>query len=104
MGLSFAMIQAGIRTYSGVRRRFDIKGIYNDIMVVDDYAHHPTEVAATLSAAKSGWNRRIVAVFQPHLFTRTREFFREFSTALQIADLVLITDTVSYTHLRAHET
>ena len=92
MGLSFEMIQAGITAYSGVRRRFDIKGTYNDIMVVDDYAHHPTEVEATLNAAKSGWKRRIVAVFQPHLFTRTREFFREFSTALQIADLVLITD------------
>ena len=80
MGLSFEMIQAGITAYSGVRRRFDIKGTYNDIMVVDDYAHHPTEVEATLNAAKSGWKRRIVAVFQPHLFTRTREFFREFST------------------------
>ena len=92
MGLSFQMIQKGITSYKGVRRRFDIKGIHKDIMVVDDYAHHPTEVEATLNAAKAGWDRRIVAVFQPHLFTRTQAFFREFATALQIADLVVITD------------
>ena len=92
MGLSFQMIQKGISTYQGVRRRFEIKGIHNDIMVVDDYAHHPTEVEATLQAAKAGWDRRIVAVFQPHLFTRTQAFFREFAKTLQIADVVVITD------------
>ena len=92
MGLSFKQIQSGIATYQGVRRRFDIKGIYQSVMIVDDYAHHPTEVEATLKAAKSGWDRRIVAVFQPHLFSRTQEFFREFSSALRISDLVIITD------------
>ena len=92
MGLSFEEIQKGIYTYKGVRRRFDIKGTFNDIMVVDDYAHHPTEVEATLNSAKTGWDRRIVAVFQPHLFSRTRDFFREFSDALTLADIVLITD------------
>jgi UDP-N-acetylmuramate--alanine ligase len=61
-------------------------------MLVDDYAHHPTEVEATLKAAKAGWDRRIIAVFQPHLFTRTQEFFREFAQVLQIADEVIITD------------
>ena len=92
MGLSFSMIQTGIKTYKGVRRRFDIKGCYHNIMVVDDYAHHPTEVEATLEAAKGGWNRRIIAVFQPHLFTRTQAFFREFAAALKKADVVFITD------------
>ena len=92
MGLSFEEIQKGIYTYKGVRRRFDIKGTFNDIMVVDDYAHHPTEVEATLNSAKTGWDRRIVAVFQPHLFSRTRDFFREFSDALTLADIVLITE------------
>ena len=92
MGLSFKKISAGIASYKGVRRRFDIKGTHNDIMVVDDYAHHPTEIVATLLAARSGWNRRIIAVFQPHLFTRTKEFFREFSIALKNADVVLILD------------
>ena len=90
MGLSFNVISTGISKYKGVRRRFDIKGIQNEIMVVDDYAHHPTEIIATLAAAKSGWRRRIIAVFQPHLFTRTKEFFREFAVALQNADFVLI--------------
>jgi len=92
MGLSFSSIQRGISTYKGVRRRFDIMGCYNNIMIVDDYAHHPTEIEATLSAAKGGWDRRIIAVFQPHLFTRTQAFFREFATALKNADVVIITD------------
>jgi len=92
LGLSFETIQSGMRGYQGVCRRFDIKGIHNDIIVVDDYAHHPTEVEATLKAAKNGWDRRVIAVFQPHLFTRTQEFFREFAQALQLADLVIITD------------
>ena len=92
MGLSFQKIQKGIQKYSGVRRRFDIKGIHNNIMVVDDYAHHPTEVKATLQAAKTGWDRRILAIFQPHLFTRTRDFYKEFSSALQISDHVILTD------------
>ena len=92
MGLSFQNIQKGIQKYSGVRRRFDIKGTYNNIMVVDDYAHHPSEVEATLKAAKAGWDRRILTIFQPHLFTRTRDFFKEFSSALQISDYVILTD------------
>ena len=92
MGLSFKIIAKGMHNYPGVRRRFDIKGIYDDILIVDDYAHHPTEVEATLRSARSGWDRRIVAVFQPHLFSRTKEFFKEFAEALQIADIVIITD------------
>ncbi|MFL2983554.1 MAG: UDP-N-acetylmuramate--L-alanine ligase [Candidatus Neomarinimicrobiota bacterium] len=92
MGLSFKTIKSGIKSYNGVRRRFDIKGNYNNILVIDDYAHHPTEVEATLKSAKSGWDRRIVAVFQPHLFTRTRDFFKEFANALNLADMIFITD------------
>ena len=92
MGLSFNMIAKGMKSYLGVRRRFDIKGVYDDILIVDDYAHHPTEVEATLESARSGWDRRIVAVFQPHLFSRTKEFFKEFAHALHTADIVIITD------------
>ena len=92
MGLSFRNISKGIQAYSGVRRRFDIKGVFNEIFVVDDYAHHPTEVEATLQSARSGWDRRIIAVFQPHLFTRTKQFYREFADALQNADVAIITD------------
>ena len=92
IGLSFQTIQRGISKYLGVRRRFDIKGIHKNIMVVDDYAHHPTEVEATLKAAKTGWERRIIAIFQPHLFSRTRDFFKEFAAVLQLADFVIISD------------
>ena len=92
MGLSFRNISKGVKAYSGVRRRFDIKGVHNKIFVVDDYAHHPTEVEATLQSARSGWDKRIVAVFQPHLYTRTKQFYREFANALQNADVAIVTD------------
>ena len=92
MGLSFKTIQKGIKRFSGVRRRFEIKGIENNIMVVDDYAHHPTEIIATIKAAKKGWDRRVVAIFQPHLFSRTRDFYKEFADALVQADFAIITD------------
>lgn len=93
MEIPFNIIKKGLIEYEGVRRRFEIKGIVNDIMVVDDYAHHPTEVAATLDAARSGWNnRRIIAVFQPHLYTRTRDFYREFAEAFLNSDILIVTD------------
>ena len=92
MEIPFNIIKKGLIEYEGVRRRFEIKGIVNDIMVVDDYAHHPTEVAATLNAARSGWSRRLVAVFQPHLFTRTRDFYREFAESFLNSDILIVTD------------
>ena len=92
MGLDTKTIIAGIGNYGGVRRRFEIKGIARDVMVVDDYAHHPTEVSATLQAARDGWNRRIIAVFQPHLFSRTKDFYKEFATAFMDSDVLIVTD------------
>mgnify|MGYP003319971357 FL=1 len=92
MGLSFQDIQTGINAYQGVRRRFEIKGNYQNIMVVDDYAHHPTEIRVTIDAAKNGWDRRIISIFQPHLFSRTQAFFREFADALFTTDILIITD------------
>jgi len=92
MEIPFKIIQKGLNDYGGVRRRFEIKGIVNDIMVVDDYAHHPTEVTATLNAARSGWNRRIIAVFQPHLFTRTRDFYHDFAESFLDSDILIVTD------------
>jgi len=92
MEIPFNIIKKGLIEYEGVRRRFEIKGIVNDIMVVDDYAHHPTEVAATLDAARTGWSRRIVAVFQPHLYTRTRDFYREFAESFLNSDILIVTD------------
>ncbi len=90
--IAFDRIARGLAAFRGVERRFDIHGIFNDIMIVDDYAHHPTEIKATLQAARNGWQRRIVAVFQPHLYSRTRDFYREFARALEIADLAVVTD------------
>ena len=92
MGLDAKTIMDGIGSYGGVRRRFEIKGIAGDVMVVDDYAHHPTEVSATLQAARGGWDRRIIAVFQPHLFSRTKSFYKEFAAAFMDSDVLIVTD------------
>jgi len=92
LGIPFSAISRGIQSYSGVKRRFEIKGIVHDIMVVDDYAHHPTEVKATLEAAKDGWNRRIIVVFQPHLYSRTRDFYKEFAKVLCKSDILFVTN------------
>ena len=92
MNIPFHDIAAGLESYKGVRRRFDIKGEENGVMVVDDYAHHPTEVRVTLNSARNGWNRRIIAVFQPHLYSRTKAFYQEFAIALMEADILVITD------------
>lgn len=92
VGISFNKIKLTLEGFSGVERRFEVKAVVNDIMIVDDYAHHPTEVQATINAAQNGWNKRIIAVFQPHLYSRTRDFFREFAQSLSKADVVVLTD------------
>lgn len=92
LNIHFDKLKSGINNYKGVRRRFDIKENNSGIMVVDDYAHHPTEVNATISAAKAGWRKEIVSVFQPHLFTRTRDFYKEFAESLFQSDYIIITD------------
>lgn len=92
LGIEPKNIIAGLNSYGGVRRRFEIKGIAHDVMVVDDYAHHPTEVAATLNAARDGWNRRIIAVFQPHLFSRTKAFYKDFAASFMDSDVLIVTD------------
>jgi UDP-N-acetylmuramate--alanine ligase len=83
-----------LKTFGGVRRRFQLKGEVADIRVVDDYAHHPTELAATLAAARSTMNNggRVIAVFQPHRYSRTRALYREFGDSFAAADAVLITE------------
>jgi UDP-N-acetylmuramate--alanine ligase len=85
-------IKSALHQFSGVDRRFEIKGVINNIMIVDDYAHHPTEVAATIAGARNGWDKNLIIVFQPHLFSRTRDFFKEFTKALSKADQVIIAD------------
>ena len=91
MGIEPSVIAAGLADFQGVGRRFQIKS-RDPITVVDDYAHHPTEVRATLSAAKSGGFRRIYAVFQPHRYTRTMHLMEEFARAFNQADVVLLLD------------
>ncbi|NTW50092.1 MAG: UDP-N-acetylmuramate--L-alanine ligase [Chlorobiales bacterium] len=96
LGLKFSQIQKALEGFGNVRRRFQVKyqeDGKNGPMVIDDYAHHPTEVRATLDAARTGWpERRLVAVFQPHLYSRTKSFHHEFGSALAIADEVFVTD------------
>jgi UDP-N-acetylmuramate--alanine ligase len=81
-----------LATFSGAARRFQEIGRHEGVLVVDDYAHHPTEITATLTAAKQGDHRRVIAVFQPHLFSRTRYLQREFGRALTLADEAIVTD------------
>ncbi len=85
-------IREGIEKFNGVERRFQIKANINDIIVVDDYGHHPKEIKATLAGAKNGWNRRLIVVFQPHRYTRTMLLFNDFLTAFYQADVLIITD------------
>ncbi len=92
-GADFSAAQNALGRFGGVARRMQELGTVGRITIVDDYAHHPTEIAATLAAVRSAYpGRRIVAAFQPHLFTRTRDFTVEFGVALAAADLVLVAD------------
>ena len=91
--IDFKKIQAALAKFSGVERRFEKVGEAAGVLVLDDYAHHPTEVEATLEAASAGWpRRRIVAVFQPHLYTRTRDLHDEFARAFFNADVLVVTE------------
>ncbi|MCJ7581037.1 MAG: UDP-N-acetylmuramate--L-alanine ligase [Candidatus Aminicenantes bacterium] len=85
-------ILEALEKYSGIGRRFELKATLNDIMIIEDYAHHPTEIKATLKAAQGGWDRRIVAVFQPHRFSRLSFLMKEFGTAFNQADILIITE------------
>jgi len=88
----FLHIADALREFRGVSRRFEIVGEVNDIILIDDYAHHPTELKATLKTARDSYDRRLIAVFQPHLYSRTRQFYREFAEVLAGADKCVLTD------------
>ena len=93
LGADFASLARGLASFAGAERRFQWLGEAKGIAIVDDYAHHPTEIAATLAAARGAFpGRRIVAAFQPHLFSRTRDFSTEFGSALAAADAVYLTE------------
>ncbi len=92
LGVSWEVVREGLESFGGVKRRFEKIGLHRNILVMDDYAHHPSEVTATLTAAKTCYpDRRLVALFQPHLFTRTRDFATDFASSLLIADEIWVT-------------
>ncbi|MCC6396729.1 MAG: UDP-N-acetylmuramate--L-alanine ligase [Bacteroidetes bacterium] len=92
LGVSFENVKKGIEKFTGVFRRWEVKAEAKGITVVDDYAHHPTEIKATLSGVKAGWRRRVICVFQPHLYSRTRDFYDDFGRSFFNADVLVITD------------
>jgi len=93
LGAGWDAIREGLVSYSGVERRFERIGEAAGVLFIDDYAHHPTEIQATIQAARAAYRgRRLVAVFQPHLYSRTRDFARDFGRTLAAADLLFVTD------------
>lgn len=92
LGVPFRTIVGGFRNFGGVQRRFQLRDEIDGVMLIDDYGHHPAEIRATLAAAKSGWKKRVVAVFQPHRYSRTKGLFDDFVTAFYQADKLIVTD------------
>jgi len=92
LDISAKTILKALEDYTGTGRRFELKKIVNDIMIIEDYAHHPTEIKATLEAARTGWNRRLVVVFQPHRYTRLARLINDFATSFNQANVLIITE------------
>ncbi|MCJ7552248.1 MAG: UDP-N-acetylmuramate--L-alanine ligase [Ignavibacteriaceae bacterium] len=91
LGIDFEIVKQTLKSFKGAQRRFEIK--YNkEVLVIDDYAHHPTEAAETLKGIRSSWNRRLVAIFQPHLYSRTRDFYKDFGKSFLNSDVFICTD------------
>ena len=90
--IPFEKIKKALESFRGVHRRFEIKSEEKGRLVVDDYAHHPTEIEASLKGAREVWPGRIVAVFQPHLYSRTRDFYQDFGQSFFNADMLVVTD------------
>jgi UDP-N-acetylmuramate--alanine ligase len=90
LDIDFSMIKRGLESFNGVYRRFEKKGFVNDIFIYDDYAHHPTEIIATLKGIRDSSNRRIIAIFQPHLYSRTRDFCDDFGQSFFNSDILLV--------------
>ncbi len=90
--IPFEKMKKALSEFKGVNRRFEIKGEIDGVMLADDYAHHPTEIKATLKAARDGYKKRIIAIFQPHLYSRTKDFYKEFGKSFFDSDLLIVTD------------
>lgn len=94
-GIPFPRIQSGLDKYRGPKKRFEYKGTLNGFMIIDDYAHHPSEIRATLKAAREVAQRELYVVFQPHTYSRTKAFFHDFVSALSMADHIILADIYS---------
>lgn len=92
LGIPLQEAKQALREFEGVQRRFQERHTIRDILIIDDYAHHPREIEATLQAAKSGWDRRVIAVFQPHRYTRVRDLMDEFFRCFYQADKLIVTN------------
>jgi UDP-N-acetylmuramate--alanine ligase len=92
LGVKFPVIQEALLEFSGVQRRFQVRSEKRGITWVDDYGHHPTEIKTTLKTAKEVWQRRLVVVFQPHRYSRTRDLFKDFMVTFYDADVLIVTD------------
>ena len=92
MGISMECIKSALLKYTGTHRRFEKKGEYNGVTIIDDYAHHPTEISATLTAAKNYPHKELWCAFQPHTYTRTKNFLKEFAEALSVVDHIVLAD------------
>lgn len=91
LGIDFQIIKKALEKFAGVYRRFEVK-YKNDILVLDDYAHHPTETSATLAGIRAAWDRRLIVVFQPHLYSRTKDFYQDFGRSFLNSDIFICTD------------
>jgi UDP-N-acetylmuramate--alanine ligase len=92
VGVPFAVTCGALAGFQGVGRRFEIKGTARDVLVADDYGHHPAEIRATLEAAREAYSRRLVVAFQPHRYTRTRDLLQDFASAFNASNLLLVAD------------
>jgi UDP-N-acetylmuramate--alanine ligase len=90
--VAFETVRDALAEFGGIHRRFEICGEAGGVLVVSDYGHHPAEIRATLAAAREGFGRRIVVLFQPHRYTRTRDLFGDFLDAFDAADQLLLTE------------
>jgi UDP-N-acetylmuramate--alanine ligase len=94
-GIGDDIIRKALAGFSGVKRRFQPTGTWNGVTIYDDYGHHPVEIAAVLKAAKAGARGRVIAVVEPHRYTRVRDLFREFAACFKDADSVIVTPLYS---------
>ncbi|MDH4217458.1 MAG: UDP-N-acetylmuramate--L-alanine ligase [Candidatus Aminicenantes bacterium] len=92
LNIPISTILQALEKYTGIGRRFELKKRVDNILIIEDYAHHPTEIRATLDAAKKGWACRTIAVFQPHRYSRLSLLMKEFATAFNQADILILTD------------